>query len=73
MNAGDREVVSNGRMSEISMNDYAPFEGRRNIITKYDAKQKQKHVREGIVFGNVATKINESTKRFEQSTLSSDV
>lgn len=37
-------------MSAMSMNDYAPFEGMRKILTKYDAKQNQKHVREGIVF-----------------------
>lgn len=49
-------------MSEMSMNDYAPFEGMRKIITKYDAKQKQKHVREGIVFELLQLKSTKAQK-----------
>lgn len=49
-------------MSEMSMNDYAPFEGIKKIITKYDAKQKQKHVREGIVFELVQLKSTKAQK-----------
>lgn len=40
MNAGGREVVSNGRVGEMSMNDYAAFEGMRKIITKSRSKNK---------------------------------
>lgn len=44
-NAGGREVVSNGRMSEISMNDYAAHEGMKEITTKYDHKACQTYQR----------------------------
>lgn len=49
-------------MSKMSMNDCAPFEGMRKIITKYDAKQKQKHVREGIVFELLQLKSTKAQK-----------
>lgn len=54
MNAGDGEVVSNGRMSEMNVNNYPAFEGIKKIITKYGAKQKHKagsaHIRNVLIF-----------------------
>lgn len=42
VNAGGKEVVSNGRMSEMSMKDYAAHEQVKEIITKDDSKHKHK-------------------------------
>lgn len=42
VNVGGKEVVSNGRMSKMSMKDYAAHEGMKEIITTQDTKHKHK-------------------------------